>query len=83
MKTQNYQIAAYLNADMFHHVTLKNTDGSPLRARRTGQNKLWKRSPDRFQIPAKHGLYDPLYISERNMHEWIPVIKNSEHENSN
>jgi hypothetical protein len=34
--------------------------------RRNGQTKTWKRSPDRFQIPVKYGLYEFGYITEQN-----------------
>ena len=39
-----------------YHKELTNKDGSPLRARVNGAVKFWKRSPERFQIPMKHGL---------------------------
>ena len=31
-----------------------------------GKVKLWKRSPERFEIPVKHGLYRYSYVTEHN-----------------
>lgn len=38
--------------------------------RRTGKTKLWKRSPKRFKIPVKFGLYQSGYIDETNVQAW-------------
>lgn len=32
-----------------------------------GAVKLWKKSPERVEIPLKHGLYDYGYIDEGNI----------------
>ena len=55
---------------ILHHLTLRNADASPLRARVTGRIKLWITRPDEFRLPVKHGLRDSFYITERNAHEW-------------
>jgi len=49
-------------AQYFEHVSVKNADGTPARARRNGKTKLWKTRPERFKIPVKHGLRDYFYI---------------------
>lgn len=36
--------------------------------RRNGMCKTWKRSPERFRVPIKHGLYNFSYIDEKNAH---------------
>lgn len=36
--------------------------------RRNGKTKTWKRSPDRFEVPVKHGLYAYGYIDNTNAH---------------
>lgn len=59
-----------LDADRFEHCTLKNRDGSPVRARRNGKNREWKRTPDRFEIPVKYGLRQCFKISNNNMNDW-------------
>ena len=32
----------------------------------TGKCKTWKRSPERFQVPIKHGLYVHAYLTNDN-----------------
>jgi hypothetical protein len=53
-----------------YHQHLRNKDRTPLRARINGKCKLWKRSPERFEIPIKHGLYDSGYLTETNNQDW-------------
>lgn len=36
--------------------------------RANGKCKTWKRNPERFQLPIKHGLYSYGYITEENAH---------------
>lgn len=57
-----------LTASRFEHRTQKGADGQPVRARRNGQTKTWKREPGRFRIPVKYGLKQCFYI------EWNPRI---------
>lgn len=59
-----------MNARHFEHVTLKNADKTPLRARRNGKTQTWKTRPGEFRIPAKHGLKDTFNITQANVHEW-------------
>jgi hypothetical protein len=40
-----------------HHVTKKNADGTPMRARVTSV-KTWKTRPGCVEVHVKHGLYD-------------------------
>lgn len=60
-----------LTATRFEHVSLKNADGTPLRARRNGKTKTWKTKPTCFQIPCKHGLRDYFYIDQDNAKDWV------------
>lgn len=39
-----------LTADLFHDSVCRNW-------RRNGQTQTWKRSPERFRVPVKFGLY--------------------------
>lgn len=57
-------------ANNFEHISIKNRDGTPLRARRNGKTETWKRSPERFSIPCKHGLYNYFYITEISANQW-------------
>ncbi len=54
-----------------YHVTLRNSDGSAVRARTNGKCKVWKRDLSRFQLPMKHGLRDCFYLTESNASEWL------------
>lgn len=58
----------------YWHRTMKNSDGSPLRVRKTGTLKTWKTRPGEFKLPVKHGLRDSGYITHENCHEWcLPI----------
>jgi hypothetical protein len=54
----------------FHHLTERDSRGAPARARVTGKVKLWKRRPDEFKLPVKHGLKDSFYITRDNGNVW-------------
>jgi hypothetical protein len=53
--------------DTLYHVTHRNADGSPQRWRVNGMVKRWKRTPDRIQVPLKHGLYSYGYLTEDDL----------------
>ncbi len=38
---------------------------------KSGRLKTWKRTPERFQLPIKFGLYQHWYITELNVHDFI------------
>ncbi len=69
MITKNQAISAK-RRDEFHHILLKNADGSPLRCRANGACKTWKTRPEAFKLPVKYGLRQCFYITEANAHEW-------------
>lgn len=48
--------------DEFWHMTAKNADGTPLRARVNGNCTTWKTRPSDFYLPMKHGLRDYFHI---------------------
>ena len=52
------------HGDILHHMTNKNADGTPQRWRVNGMVKLWKRDPNRIQVPLKHGLYGYDYLTQ-------------------
>ena len=56
--------------DEFHHVSVKNSDGTPMRCRVNGMCKVWKTRPDEFRLPVKFGLEECFYITEFNAEEW-------------
>lgn len=70
MTKQDAVIAHY--RQIFHHLTKKNADGTPMRVRVSGKCQTWKREPERFRLPVKYGLYENGAITETNCHEWTP-----------
>lgn len=54
----------------FYHVRVRNADGSPARCRANGKLKTWKREPERWQLPVKHGLKACFYLSPCNAADW-------------
>lgn len=53
-----------------YHLTLKNSDNTPVRARVNGICKTWKKDLNKFQLPVKHGLKTCFYITEENGKYW-------------
>ncbi len=54
----------------FEHVTMKGSDGKPVRCRAMGKCQVWKTRPNEFKLPVKYGLYQSFYITQDNAHEW-------------
>jgi hypothetical protein len=46
-----------------------NADGLPTRWRVNGMAKTWKRSPERVQVPIKHGLYSYGYLTDTDLND--------------
>lgn len=57
-----------LTCDMFHDNKYHNADGTCQRWRRNGATKTWKRTPNRFRVPVKHGMYHYGYVTNSNAH---------------
>ena len=49
-----------------YHVTKKNADGTPMRAKVTSI-KTWKRSPERVEVRVKRGLYEYATFTENEL----------------
>lgn len=64
----------------FWHRFLRNTDGSPIRCRKIGEIKTWKRDPASFRLPVKYGLKTCFYLDPNTMHEWCLPIETPAHE---
>lgn len=58
------------HGQVLHYLHNSNADGSPQRWRVNGVCKIWKRSPDRFQVPLKYGLYGYGYLDETNCNDF-------------
>jgi len=52
---------------ILYHIYNVNADFTAQRWRVTGKPKTWKRSPERVQVPVKHGLYDYGYLTEKSL----------------
>lgn len=60
-----------------HGVTCQRTEGprggiteTVVRARVTGTCQTWKREPERFRLPVKHGMYESAAITNYNADDW-------------
>lgn len=53
--------------DILYHRINSNADGTPQRWKVNGRVKRWKRSPDRIEVPLKHGLYDHDTLTENDL----------------
>lgn len=63
----NLQEAKQLKqGQLVYHVTKKNADGSPMRAKVTSI-KTWKRSPERVEVRVKRGLYEYAIFNENEL----------------
>ena len=60
-----------IGANEFWHRLLRNADGSPIRARRSGKTQVWKTRPDDFKQPVKYGLKQSFYITPGNIGDWV------------
>ena len=54
--------------DILHHISHKNSDGTPVRWKVNGKVKTWKRDPSRMEVPVKHGIYDYDTLSDCDLH---------------
>jgi len=63
---------------ILYHTENKNADGTPQRWKVNGKVKTWKRSPERVQVPLKHGLYDYDYLTEDTLN--LVCLKESDAE---
>lgn len=65
---------ALVHGQVLYHTRNRNSDGTPQRWRVNGKVKVWIRSPERVQIPIKHGLRDYDYLTE----EYLSVVSLTE-----
>jgi len=62
------QAKALTHRDILYHVHNRNANGTSQRWRVNGKVKTWKRTPDRIEIPVKHGLRNYDYLTEDGLH---------------
>lgn len=72
------ELAIYLGerGGTLQHVSMMTSGRKPrrLEARINGKCKTWKREPDRWRLPMKHGLRECFYIGpgcHQNPSDWI------------
>lgn len=56
------------HGQILHHVSARNSDGTPQRWRVNGATKTWKTRPADFRVPLKHGLYTYDYLTPATAH---------------
>lgn len=66
--------ADLLTTHEFWHRTVTNTDGTPVRCRKTGALKTWKTRPGDFRLPVKYGLKTSFYLTPKNIGEWCQAL---------
>ena len=54
------------SGDTVHHVSKKNADGTPMRAKVTSV-KTWKTRPNAIEVHVKHGMYDYAVFGENEL----------------
>jgi hypothetical protein len=60
---------ALVQGAYIHHISKKNADGTPMRARVT-LIKKWKTRPGSIEIHYKHGMYDFGTITETELSDY-------------
>lgn len=70
-KEQAVEMGSKWGNTTLYHATLRNSDGSALRARVNGKCKVWVRRPVDFSLPMKHGLRECFYLTQDNASEWL------------
>lgn len=56
--------------DTIHHTELRNSDGTPLRARINAKVQLWKTRPGEYRVGIKSGLYSYSELTPSVAHKW-------------
>lgn len=58
-----------INSEFWHRYE-RNSDGTPVRCRKSGQLKTWKTRPHDFRQPVKYGLKHSFYLTLANIADW-------------
>ena len=58
---------------VLYHARNRNADGTPQRWKVNGKVKVWKRQPDKVEVPLKHGLRNYGYLMSLPRHNGTPV----------
>lgn len=61
------------NSEFWHRYE-RNSDGTPVRCRKSGTMKTWKTRPGEFKQPVKYGIKTSFYLTPANIRDWcIPL----------
>ena len=58
----------------FWHRYERNSDGTPIRCRKSGALKTWKTRPNDFKQPVKYGLKISFYLTPTNIADWCATL---------
>lgn len=61
------------NSEFWHRYE-RNSDGTPIRCRKTGALKTWKTRPNDFKQPVKYGLKISFYLTPANIADWCATL---------
>ena len=64
--------------DTIYSKYYNNADGTPQRFKVNGQVKVWKRTPNRVQVPLKRGLYEFGYLDESELNDFCLTEQEAE-----
>jgi hypothetical protein len=64
------QVATLQLGTILYYVRAVNADKRPVRAKINGRPQFWKRSPERFRLPMKHGIRDTFQLTNANACDW-------------
>jgi hypothetical protein len=76
MITKEIALSLKIGAEL-QHANLKNSRGTPLKARVNGICKTWKseKRQHEFKLPIKHGLYWYGHVEPHNAADWkVPEV---------
>lgn len=57
-------------AGWMHSAQFLDIDGNVRDCRQSGKVKTWKRSPERFSVPFKYGMYESFRTDEDRQDGW-------------
>ncbi|MFA6335819.1 MAG: hypothetical protein WCX48_09785 [Bacteroidales bacterium] len=69
MKSITLEEAKKLSPGMWiYHRTEKDSKGEPKRWKVSGQPVVWKKTPEKVEVPIKYGMYTNSRLTERNLY---------------
>lgn len=69
-KQMAVELGDKLSTTILYNGRSVGSDLRPVRARVNGKCQTWKRKPDDFRLPMKHGLRHTFQITPQNADDW-------------